>query len=229
MKTKLLTIAMTAALMLTAMTKVQAQNFEGPCLPSAHGLSGHQSAFCGSILTQTIALSAGWNWISVYIEVEDPIEALQMLETALGDNATVISASEVYTEYFGDGLWIGDLDEEGITNEQMYMVEVVNGCEIQLEGMPANPAYHEITIHPGWNWIGFPCGQELSLEDALADFEAEEGDQLAEAELYTEYGFGMWIGDVETLLPGQGYMYYSNSSIPKTLIYSTTAKGKVFN
>ena len=33
MKTKLLTIAMTAALMLTAMTKVQAQNFEGPCLP----------------------------------------------------------------------------------------------------------------------------------------------------------------------------------------------------
>ena len=170
--------------------------------------------------TQTIELNAGWNWISLYVEVEDPIEALQMLEEALGDNAVSISASEIYTEYFGDGFWIGDLDDVGITNEQMYMVEVVNDCEIELEGVVANPADHAITIYPGWNWIGFPSNQELSVEEALAGFEAEDGDQLAEAELFTEYGFGMWIGDVETLVPGQGYMYYSNSSTPKVLSFT---------
>jgi hypothetical protein len=170
--------------------------------------------------TQTIELNAGWNWISLYVEVEDPIEALQMLEEALGDNAVSISASEIYTEYFGDGFWIGDLDDVGITNEQMYMVEVVNDCEIELEGVVANPADHAITIYPGWNWIGFPSNQELSVEEALASFEAEDGDQLAEAELFTEYGFGMWIGDVETLVPGQGYMYYSNSSTPKVLSFT---------
>jgi hypothetical protein len=175
---------------------------------------------------QTIELSEGWNWISLYVELGDPVEALQMLEAALGDNAVSINASEIYTEYFGQGFWIGDLDEVGITNEQMYMVEVVNDCEIELEGLVANPADHTITIYPGWNWIGFPCGQELNLEDALADFEAEEGDQLTEAELYTEYGFGMWIGDVATLVPGQGYMYYSNSTQPKTLIFPSTSKGK---
>ena len=177
-------------------------------------------------VTETFALSQGWNWISLYIEVEDPVEALQMLEAALGDNATVISGSELYTEYYGGGFWIGDLDDEGITNEQMYMVEVANDCEIELEGVVANPADHAITINPGWNWIGFPCGQELSLEEALADFEAEDGDQFTEVELYTEYGFGMWIGDVATLVPGRGYMYYSNSTQPKTLVFSTTAKGK---
>jgi hypothetical protein len=35
-----------------------------------------------------------------------------------------------------------------------------------------------------------------------------------------------WQGDVMTLVPGQGYMYYSNSTEPKTLVFSTTAKGK---
>ena len=33
-----------------------------------------------------------------------------------------------------------------------------------------------------------------------------------------------WFGDFETLVPGQGYMYYSNSTEPKTLIISTGAK-----
>ena len=175
---------------------------------------------------QILTLNQGWNWFSLYIEVEDPIEALRMLEEALGDNATMITASEVYTEYFGNGFWIGDLDEVGITNEQMYMVEVVTDCEVTLEGVVVNPVDHAIEINPGWNWIGFPCGQELSLEEALADFEAEEGDQFAEAELYTEYGFGMWIGDVATLVPGQGYMYFSNSTQPKTLVFRTGAKAK---
>ena len=225
MKIKLFTIALMVAFIMTAMTKVQAQNFEGPCLPSMHGLDDHQSAFCGSILTQTIALSAGWNWISLYVEVEDPIEMLQQLETALGDNATFIIASEMFTEYLGDGLWIGDLDDEGLTNEQMYMIEVVTDCEIQLEGTPADPANYTIDINPGWNWIGFPSTQELSVEQALADFVAEDEDQLANGDIFSEY-YGMWIGDVETLVPGQGYMYYSNSTQPKTLIFSTTARGK---
>ena len=205
-----------------------------PVLVPCGSLAAYQSAAYWNEFTniqencsqQTVMLSEGWNWISLYVELGDPIEALQMLEAALGDNAMSINASEMYTEYFGSGFWIGDLDEVGITNEQMYMVEVVNDCEIELEGTVANPADYTITINPGWNWIGFPCGHELSLEEAFADFEAEDGDQLAEAELYTEYGFGVWIGDIETLVPGRGYMYFSNSDESKILVFQTGAKAK---
>ena len=208
----------------TAWTPMFAMNYDnkgGSCRVRAiYSVKNEQ------MVTQTIELSEGWNWVSLYVVLGDPVEALQMLEAALGDNATVISGSELYTEYYGGGFWIGDLDDEGITNEQMYMIEVANDCEIELEGVVANPADHAITINPGWNWIGFPCGQELSLEEALADFEAEDGDQLTEAELYTEYGFGMWIGDVAMLVPGRGYMYYSNSTQPKTLAFPSTSKGK---
>ena len=167
-------------------------------------------------VTQTIELTEGWNWISTYIEAEDPVELLQMLEAALGENASQISSAELFTENDG-GDWWGDLDEEGVTNEQMYMILVENACTITLQGNTANTANHAITINPGWNWIGFPCDHEMTIEEALGGFDAEEGDVFANSEFFTEFD-GEWFGDVETLLPGQGFMYFSNSEETKTLI-----------
>ena len=167
-------------------------------------------------VTQTIELGEGWNWFSTYIEAEDPVELLQMLEAALGENASQISSAELFTENDG-GDWWGDLDEEGVTNEQMYMILVETPCTIELEGVPANAADHAITINPGWNWIGFPCDHEMTIEEALGGFDAEEGDVFANSEFFTEFD-GEWFGDVETLLPGQGFMYFSNSEETKTLI-----------
>ena len=165
---------------------------------------------------QTLELKEGWNWISTYIEAEDPVELLQMLEAALGENASQISSAELFTDNY-EGDWWGDLEEEGVTNEQMYMILVETPCTIELEGVPANTADHAITINPGWNWIGFPCDHEMTIEEALGSFDAEEGDVFANSELFTEFD-GEWFGDVETLLPGQGFMYYSNSEETKTLI-----------
>ena len=175
-------------------------------------------------VTQTIALSAGWNWFSSYIEVENPIAMLQMLETSLGENGVEIRNSHTNTEYDSEWGWWGDLDEEGMTNEQMYKILVSSPCTIILEGTPANPAVHPITVNPGWNWIGFPSGTQISLEVAFAGF-VQEGDRIrnssAEIEYDPEWG---WFGDFETLEPGQGYMYYSASSTPRTLVFPASAK-----
>ena len=174
---------------------------------------------------QTIELSEGWNWFSTYIEAKYPVTMLQMIEAALGDNAIQISSSEVYTENDG-GDWWGELDEVGVANEQMYMILVETPCTIELQGAPANPTNHAITINPGWNWIGFPCDHEMSIEEALNGFEAEEGDVFANSDLFTEFEDGEWYGDVNTLTPGQGFMYFSNSTETKTLIIGgAKAKG----
>ena len=227
MKTKLFTIAMMVAFIMTAMMKVQAQNFEGPCLPSAHGLNGHQSAFCGSTEVQTIALSAGWNWVSINVE-GDPVQLLQAFKAGLGENGIVIkSFSSGSTDYYAGYGWYGTLDNVGIMNEQMYMVKVGANCTVELQGMPANPASHEITINPSWNWIGFPCAELVAIQTALTGFDAQPGDvikyKIGSSDYYAGYG---WWGTIETLVPGQGYMYYSSSTQPKTLIFSTTAEGK---
>ena len=170
-----------------------------------------------------IVLNEGWNWFSTYIEVDDPVAMLDMLKAGLGNNATEIQSFNNNTEFDGEE-WFGGLDDIGISNEQMYMILVDSDCTVELSGIPANPANHEIAINPGWNWIGFPCAMELNVSDALANFQAEEEDMIQISESMIEFDGEEWFGDFETLVPGQGYMYYSNSTEPKTLIISTGAK-----
>ena len=103
------------------------------------------------------------------------------------------------------------------------MVEVGEDCTVTLEGPAFNPSTVSITINPGWNWIGFPVDSEITLEAALANFEPELGDGIASYGGITEY-IGIWTGDFMTFVPGHGYMYYSASATPKTLVFSTGAK-----
>jgi hypothetical protein len=170
---------------------------------------------------QSFALASGWNWFSSYVEAGN---LLQQLEESLGENGVSIeSRNDGMTEFDGED-WFGDLDDVGITNEQMYLIQTSAACTIQLNGIPANAASHPITINPGWNWIGFPCSHEVSIADAFAGFEAEEGDQLESKAGYTEFDGEDWFGEIETLTPGQGYLYYSNSAVPKTLIFQMSRK-----
>ena len=173
-----------------------------------------------AMVTQTVELGAGWNWFSLYVEVEDPVAMLDMLKAGLGDNALYIEGAEGITEY-EDEEWFGDLDEIGVVNEQSYTIYATADCTVELQGIPANPAEHVIYINQGWNRIGFPCSEEVEIAVALGEFDAEEGDQIEGPEGYTEYDGEEWFGDIETLVPGQGYMYFSNSVGAKTLVFQT--------
>ena len=164
---------------------------------------------------QTLTLDAGWNWFSSYVEADD---LLEQLEESLGENGLVIASSLFTTEY-DDGEWFGDLDSEGMRNSEMYMILTNGEATVQLLGTPTTPSSHPITINPGWNWIGFPCDHEVSLEDALAIFPAEEGDMIASTNSSTEYDGEEWFGGLETFAPGQGYMLYSNSAKQRTLVF----------
>jgi len=173
-------------------------------------------------VSQTLELVEGWNWVSLYVEGEDAVATLQMLENALGENATQITSADFFTEF--DEEWYGDLDDVGITNDQTYMILAAQDCTVELEGDLSDPASIEITLNPGWNWIGFPINYEMSIEEALADLEAEEGDMLANSELFTEFDGEEWYGDIETLLPGQGFMYFNNSDEVKTFFFLAAKK-----
>ncbi len=125
-------------------------------------------------------------------------------------------------EYIGDGLWIG-LEDYMWTNSEMIMVEVNEDCSVSLEGTVVDPSNVNIAINLGWNWIGYPVASELPIQDVLGEFVPEFGDGIANINGLTEF-LGVWDGDFMTLVPGQGYMYYSNSTTPKTLIFQTSAK-----
>ncbi len=165
---------------------------------------------------QTNELAEGWNWFSTYIEM-DGVNGLDMLKESLNGNGLQIkSRADGYVEY-EDNEWDGTLN--GITNEQMYMIQVNTACSVNLQGKTARPSAHPITINSGWNWIGFPNEQELNIGDALSDFTAEPDDQIKAFNGYAEFDGDEWSGSLETLKPGQGFMLYSNNTETNSLIF----------
>ena len=177
----------------------------------------------------TRALVAGWNWYSTYIELNG-IDGLTMLENSLGDAGIRIQGRNGYTEQFeyqGTKTWYGTLTS--ITNEQMYKVRTNAACNAVMIGDAASAANHPITINKGWNWIGYPTNQSVSVTNALSGFTPEADDIIKGRNGYSTYisypGYTMWYGTLNTLEPGQGYMYKSNSNTAKTLTFQTGSKG----
>ena len=179
-----------------------------------------------SAITHTQALGSGWNWWSTYAEPDNG-DGLSQLENSIGGAGIIIKSRdsgyvEAY-EYNGETNWYGTLSS--IANEQMYKIRTNAPCSATIVGYAADPSNHPISIGSGWNWIGYPYGEEVSVEEAMGGFTPESNDIIKGRDGYTTYysdgSYNMWYGTLNTFEPGNGYMYRSNSSTPKTLVLQT--------
>jgi hypothetical protein len=101
---------------------------------------------------------------------------------------------------------------------------------MSILGAIANPENHPITLNKGMNHIGFVSSEPMSLDEALADLTATNGDiiktQTDYAEFYDYPGFTMWYGSLSSINPGEGLMYKSQNNNTVTFTYpSASAKG----
>lgn len=204
-----------------------------PPTPVTFSTNGYGSLFEPYILnftstvTHTQALNSGWNWWSTYVELSDN-DGLSQLENSIGSAGIIIkSRSNGYVEayqYNGETNWFGTLNS--INNEQMYKIRTNAACYATIVGDAATPLNHPITINSGWNWIGFPCNQNVSVDVAMSSFSPENNDIIKGRNGYTTYyadgNYNMWFGTLNTFEPGKGYMYRSNSSAQKTLVFQTS-------
>ena len=178
-----------------------------------------------STLTQTIALTAGTNWFSTYVDI-----TLADLQTALtdvlgtGSNVSITIKSQTRNSKLTRGRWTGTLTAEYFDLGNMYTITVNSDCEITLEGMPVNPADHPVTIlgNGNTNWIAFPISETMTPTDAFAGF-AVNGDALKSKLQNATYTRGRWNGALQMLVPGQGYIYKSaTNAADRTFTYPTS-------
>ena len=163
---------------------------------------------------QTLNLSEGWNWFSTNVEIT--LGDLQnALETALPGATITIKSKTAYTTYNGS-TWRGVLKTLDVS--QMYKIYVGAGCEITLTGGRVNVAEHPVVIHNGANWIGFPLSETMSLSNAFAGF-AVSGDMVRCKTTSSTYNGSVWRGTLNTLVPGQGYIYKSNVQDDRTFTF----------
>ena len=128
----------------------------------------------------------------------------------------MIKSSNSFTSYT-NGAWAGQLSN--IDNESCYLILIDEALTTAFTGTPANPADHPVTINSGWNWIGYPCSQSMSIEEALVGFTPAEGDMIKSQNNFTTFSNGKWNGALSTFEPGQGFLYLSNSGESKVLVF----------
>ena len=157
------------------------------------------------VVVQWQQLTIGCNWFSTYLDIS--LNDLKAALVATGGTNIIIKAKNSSTTWNGHR-WLGALN--GFDVNQMYMIIVPTGCEITLEGLPIVPAEHPVTISKGVNWMAFPLGESMTLTNAFAGF-AVNGDIIKSRNSGSAaYYSNLWRGSLNTLVPGQGYIYKSN-------------------
>ena len=178
-------------------------------------------------VSQTLELSAGWNWWTPNVELQGS-EVLSLLEQGIGSKGIKIAAQDgkVRTYSTTYGIWTGSLN--AVEVGKMYKIQINGDCSFEISGPAIVVENHSMTLSPGLNWIGFFGAESMSLNTALQNLTPTAGDIIAaedgtSATYSATYG---WNGRLQSLVPGQAYTYRSNASIAKTFFYPTVTDNK---
>lgn len=164
-----------------------------------------------------LSLKKGWNWTS-----HNKAAELSASEFEKEGVARVISQTNeiVHDPVLG---FVGKLGL--VAAHQSVKVNAEKETTIALSGEMYNPLSSNITLSEGWNWLGYPMNQIMTLDEAFAYLNAEEGDYITSLSGgFSQYANGKWNGVLETMVPGEGYLFKSASD--KSFIYYDASVSK---
>ena len=158
-------------------------------------------------------MPAGWTWMSH--NFESAIAASEL--TADEGVARILSQTQEIIRDPQLGL-VGSLSE--LSASESYKVETTTATARQrLSDIAWNPAT-PIAVNAGWNWLGYPESQTMSVDEAFAPTAAETLDVVVGQNGFAQFDGEKWVGTRETMSPGMGYMYQSQSA--KNVVYNTS-------
>jgi len=158
----------------------------------------------------SLHLAEGWNWTSHDLAEALPVSELESLVERILTQTEELINDPTYG-------FVGTLTE--IDPTSAVKLQTTNAATKTFTGEQYNPSLRQIPLKKGWNWLGYPIDQKLTVQDALSYLNAEEGDYITNLEDgFAQFTDGKWIGQLQTMTPGQGYLYKSASD--KNFIYN---------
>lgn len=158
-------------------------------------------------------MAEGWTWMSHNFETAispTDIAADESISRILSQTQEVVRDPQL-------GM-IGNLAE--LSASESYKVETTAATARQrLSDIAWNPAT-PIALNSGWNWLGYPVSQTMSVDEAFATTAAETLDVVVGQNGFAQFDGENWVGTLETMSPGMGYMYQSQSE--KDVVYNTS-------
>lgn len=152
---------------------------------------------------QNFGLKKGWNWVSH--GMADSISARiffenESIESITGQNSSIRKND-----------WNSDVKPSfNLSPIELYKIETSEDISsINYEGYTINPI-KSFLLNTGYNWIGYPFTKPMRPADVLTG--CCNKDFIIGQEGFSQYDGSKWIGTLDVLSPGKGYIYYSDSS-----------------
>ncbi|MDR1878470.1 MAG: hypothetical protein LBQ64_02775 [Bacteroidales bacterium] len=176
-------------------------------------------------IEQHIPLAQGWNWISKNVSTP----AMTSINATFVNNSfasgDLLKSQFNGFDQYSNNSWIGNISlAGGMNNTQMYMLKVETDKTLILAGEAVDPTTETITIYPGWTWTGFTPQINLSTQEAFVGADPQDGNIVKNQTSFSIYYEGIgWIGTLNYLSPGKGYIYYSTAQDTVEFTYPTVS------
>lgn len=172
-----------------------------------------------NVLVQELNLNKGWTWVSLNVNdvnFTNINELTQNLNLETDDRMLSHSPSQLETYYkdqsdASKSTWSGTISGNGgISVSKMYKVRFSKEQVLNIKGVPIDISNWNFPIKEKWNWLPYPLTQNQLTNEALAYFNAVDGDVIKSQNLFAIYDpINGWNGTLKYLVSGEGYMIKS--------------------
>tara|TARA_B100001109_G_scaffold255893_1_gene262588 strand:- start:7710 stop:17348 length:9639 start_codon:yes stop_codon:yes gene_type:complete len=174
-------------------------------------------------ILKPIALKQGWNWVSfpMYSRKMSQLQSFfEGLNFADGDLIKTIGNNS-FAQYGTNTGWTGNLSVTGLKAESSYLLHISQADTLDFEGFAIDPDTLPINLVAGWNRIGFVSLKNLSINTALGNYNAQNGDLIKSQQQFAFYDQNLgWIGSLKTLEPTKGYLLSTTTA--SSFVYPRT-------
>jgi hypothetical protein len=163
-----------------------------------------------------MAINQNWNWVSFNLTIPagTPVTTTLLNGTWTGEDVIKNEGPEKsFATYTNSNGWTGSL--KTVNNLTLYKLKAVHAQSLTVGGTAVNVRTTAIPLKGNqWNYISYLPQINATLKEALAGYNAWDGDVIK-----SQTGFAMysrqngWIGSLTYLEPGKGYMLYR---VPRT-------------
>ena len=171
-------------------------------------------------VTQNVNVGYGWNWMSLYVKPYSP--DVNTIWSGCIDNVSLIKEKNGAMAQRNDDTKKFEGSLQNMSIGKMYKVKADGSASVNVIGITAT-SIETATMSSGWNWIGSYSPYTLSLDEAFADLAPMEGDYIKSKTQYAYFDGEDWVGSLESIVPGVGYMYKSTRKNAREFRYPLTS------
>ena len=157
---------------------------------------------------QKVQVYEGWNWISFKTDLGKG-DVNDVLKSLNPGNGAVIKGDKSYSQYVTGKGWTGPLAL--LEMDKGYKIRLFE--EDELINISATPSTTNsgLVLHEGWNWIGSSISDKLGIDSAFTSLN-QDTIILMRGFNTSFYDSTDWVGDIDQIIKGYGYMLYVHKS-----------------